>query len=1060
MADGVVTIAVELQDGSVVKGVADLKGAMQGFQGATDTSSSSMIKFGTITGAAMAAVSAGFNVVKESVSDAVARFDTLNQFPKVMKQMGFSAQDTAKATESLKKGVDGLPTSLSEITKSAQSFAILTGSADKGAKTAVALNNAFLASGASADDASRGVQQYSQMLSSGTVDMESWRTLTETMPYALNEVAKSFGFTGKSAKNDLYKALQDGSITMDQMNQKFMELNDGANGFAATAKTATAGIGTSFKNLKNATVKGLADTITAIDTGLTNAGLPNIAALIDMQKDNVAAAFKTFNAVVAVGVQGIATSIKFLYDFVNNNKDWIAPLVVGLAAGATAFGILKAAMNISGAVTSVISSISSMIETMQILWLLMLDNPIAIIVIAIAALAAGLTYFFTQTKTGQAAWSSFTSFLVSAWQSASTFISSAVQVINSAFQRMMDYISPLIGAISSWLGSLAPVGGVFAGISGPMGIVIGLIDKFGPLIVSLVAPIGIVGKLLLQFAAAFIQTGNASDAIGLMASNFASLVTNVLNGLTTVINGLTSMLPSIIQFGVDIITMLIQGLVSALPQIIQAMTGIITQLTGALTTALPIIVQGGIQLINGLMQAIVSALPALVQAFTDGIQSLVTGLTAVLPELVNGGVQIIMALLGAIVGALPMLIAAAVQIIMALVNGLIANLPQIINAGIQLITALLNAFVTMLPLLINAAVQIIMALVNGLIANLPQIINAAIQLITALVNGFITMLPMLITAAIQIIMALVNGLIQNLPQIINAGVQLIMALINGLIQVLPQLVMAAFQLIVALVGAIIQMVPQLLAAGVQLIMALISGIGSLLGTLIQAGANLIVQMLSAIGGFLGNMGSMGSNLITSLIGGISGLIGNVASTVGKGVSNAVNSVKDFFGDMKEAAGYMVSGLVKGIEDKISDVVNAAKDMGKKAVEGVKSFLNIHSPSRVMRDEVGQYIPLGVAAGIDRYSDKAVDSMKAMSRKLTMVKPSATIDFGAQGGLTQARQIMQNQLSISGDDSNNQTPVSNTAEVNITNIVRDNPSEVEQARITRNEMRKMGYDLAY
>ncbi|MDP1165639.1 tape measure protein, partial [Klebsiella pneumoniae] len=83
--------------------------------------------------------------------------------------------------------------------------------------------------------------QYSQMLSIGKVDLMSWRTLQETMPYALTQVAKSFGLTGKRAERDLYAKLQSGDINMEQLNKRFVDLDGGANGFAKTARTATGG---------------------------------------------------------------------------------------------------------------------------------------------------------------------------------------------------------------------------------------------------------------------------------------------------------------------------------------------------------------------------------------------------------------------------------------------------------------------------------------------------------------------------------------------------------------------------------------------------------------------------------------------------------------------------------------------------------------------------------------------------------------------------------------------------------------------------------------------------
>ena len=188
-----------------------------------------------------------WDVVKDSMSGAINRFDTLNKYPVVMKALNYSTKDVARSTAILSKGIDGLPTSLQDVTSVAQQLAPLTGSATKASKSAIALNNAFLASGASVADTSRGLQQYTQMLSTGKVDLMSYRTLMETMPIALRKVANSFGFTGKSAEQDLYKALQSGQITVDQLNDRFIKLNGGVNGFAQLAKKNSEGMTCTLK---------------------------------------------------------------------------------------------------------------------------------------------------------------------------------------------------------------------------------------------------------------------------------------------------------------------------------------------------------------------------------------------------------------------------------------------------------------------------------------------------------------------------------------------------------------------------------------------------------------------------------------------------------------------------------------------------------------------------------------------------------------------------------------------------------------------------------------------
>src|SRR5690606_6853322 len=123
----------------------------------------------------------GIDLVTRSLDGAIDRYDTLNNFPRVMQQMGFDAEASEKAIQRLSDGVQGLPTRLDEVAKTTQRIAIMTGDLDGAVETTLALNNAFLASGASQADAARGLEQYVQMLAKGKVDLQSWQTLQETM---------------------------------------------------------------------------------------------------------------------------------------------------------------------------------------------------------------------------------------------------------------------------------------------------------------------------------------------------------------------------------------------------------------------------------------------------------------------------------------------------------------------------------------------------------------------------------------------------------------------------------------------------------------------------------------------------------------------------------------------------------------------------------------------------------------------------------------------------------------------------------------------------------------
>lgn len=196
-------------------------------------------------------IGATMNVLGSSFDGAINRFDTMQSYPKVMKSLGFEVEQSQKSVAKLNQSVQGLPTSLADVVTTSKSLAAVTGNIDKATDTTIALNHAFLASGSSSEDASRGLQQYSQMLAKGTVDMQSWRTLQETMAPALTKVSKKLGIASGDA-NELYEALQNGTITFDQFNDAMIECDTETGGFAETALEASKGVKTSMTNIKSA----------------------------------------------------------------------------------------------------------------------------------------------------------------------------------------------------------------------------------------------------------------------------------------------------------------------------------------------------------------------------------------------------------------------------------------------------------------------------------------------------------------------------------------------------------------------------------------------------------------------------------------------------------------------------------------------------------------------------------------------------------------------------------------------------------------------------------------
>lgn len=326
MADGKVTIVVDV-DGNKVKVLNDEldKTAQKG-----DRGSSSLKKF-AVGSAVFQLAAKGAELLGEALGGAIQRFDTLESYPRVMQAMGHSTEDVTRSTKKLAAGIEGLPTTLNEVVGTAQRLTSITGDINKSTDLTLALNNAFLASGSSSADASRGLQQFSQMLSAGKVDMQSWKTLQETMPYALQKTAESFGFAGQSAQHDFYSALKEGRITFNQFSSKLVELNGGVGGFAELAKTNSKGIQTSFGNLKNAVVKGVANTIKALDDLTKAATGKTIAENFDALKVIINAAFGVIVNVIKASTPVFQTLFSIL-GIGASVISFLRPAIIGLVA--------------------------------------------------------------------------------------------------------------------------------------------------------------------------------------------------------------------------------------------------------------------------------------------------------------------------------------------------------------------------------------------------------------------------------------------------------------------------------------------------------------------------------------------------------------------------------------------------------------------------------------------------------------------------------------------------------------------------------------------------------
>ena len=92
----------------------------------------------------------------------------------------------------------------------------------------------------------------------------------------------------------------------------------------------------------------------------------------------------------------------------------------------------------------------------------------------------------------------------------------------------------------------------------------------------------------------------------------------------------------------------------------------------------------------------------------------------------------------------------------------------------------------------------------------------------------------------------------------------------------------------------------------------------------------------------------------------------------------VDKVSEITGKIKSIGKDIVTGLWNGINDKVAWLKQKIKDFVGNVTDWLKKFFGINSPSKLMRDEVGKWLPEGIAVGITKNAKSVLGAMKDLA----------------------------------------------------------------------------------
>lgn len=858
---------------------------------------SGLLAKGGIIGAAAAVTTKAMGVISNSIGSAVGRADQMNNFPKVMKNLGYSSQDAAASIKKISNALDGLPTTSSAMTGMVQQLAPLTSNLDEATDIALAFNNAMLAGGASTMEQENALTQYTQMLSAGKVDMQAWRSIQAAMPGQLNQVAEAMLGAGKNS-NDLYEAMKNGSISFDDFNKKVMELNQNGFGkyasFAQQAKDATQGIGTAMENVQNRVAKAVQKVIEAV-------GVENIAGAINGFSSQFGKVGDAAAGMVT-GVKGwfgkAAQAAQPLVSIWQSDFGQLGMYLKGLSANAQAFGgsLLDVVTN-GGGLQNFLTGLNNIISPLVNWWIALTRN--VSIFIGTLSDSGGVQAFLASlselwkglTQLGQGLADAVTGFLAVGQNGG--VAASIGQLVGDAFNAAAPFVEKLASTLQSlgdWaIGNGDAIRTIIAGIAGGFAAF-----KTASLISAAVtalksfdaaAKIAAAGQWVLNAAM------NANPIV-LVVTAIAALVSALVWFFTQTETGrkawaaFTSFLSSAWQSVVSFVTGLGQNIANfftqTIPNAIQSVIQWFQQLPSAIGTALS-------NLITSIGTWAVSFGQSALQAgqqFVSNIANFLTNLPATIAYWLAYGITFVV-LWAAQLGS------------------------QAISAGQQFLTNL-GTFLMQLPGNIWNWLTSTVASVASWAAQMgANALSAGSQFLSN-VGTFISQLPSNVgswlSGAISAAASFVGQMASNA---VNAGSRFLSS-----------------------IGSYISQVPGRIGAGLS---GAISAVGSFASSMasgaLRAGQQFLSNLVNTLASIPGRMVSIGSQIVQGIINGITGSIGQVGSAILGGVKDAIANVKNMLGIhspsrlFRDQIGRNIGlGLAQGISNSQAAVMASMNDM--------------------------------------------------------------------------------------------------------------------------------------
>ena len=509
--------------------------------------------------------------------------------------------------------------------------------------------------------------------------------------------------------------------------------------------------------------------------------------------------------------------------------------------------------------------------------------------------------------------------------------------------------------------------------------------------------------------------------------------------LPDVIATLTEEMPGFLDAIGSLFSGIGQGILKALPEVSKALMDILTTALEQLVTALPEVVDVVFQIVDTVIETLGEALPKILQAVGDVLPKIVIKIAENLPKFVESVGKV---LLG-VVEVLPEVVDAIISQLPAMMNAIGDAIMQSYDVLIKVNTELIKLLADALPDIIGIIIQVLPDLFNSLrdafSDNMPELIDSIVELITTEIQALPQILEVVSAESIEkIILTIAKLITDNISFVSEASLMLFSAILDALPTIWDAIMKVLPELLKTFMTGLQLLSPKLKAYGAELLKKILAYFANLIiqarlkalefvSAIISNIMDLPTKVFTILLGVLSKVAEFASSLIekgraaasdfvSNIMEKIKGLPGKIGSVLSQAIAKAGEFVSSMASKGKEAA----SSFLENVSEKLSGVSEKFKSVGTNIVKGIwegmsssyewikgkingwvdnvldylKKVFKIGSPSKLMKEEIGQWLPLGMAEGFDLTMPTAEKQMQnTINNALNGLKSDVTVTAG-------------------------------------------------------------------